>query len=174
MTTSRRYRLKEATWIVNRTDDEPSPRQLKSVAALTLLARDLVAAHDDDKEHFWIVLVDHRLQYLMHSMVSMGIQNQSVVHPREIFGPALREGAAGIFLIHNHPAGDPAPSLEDIRFTRQMADVAAIVGIVLHDHLIIGNSTYACVSMHENNHLTRTGNVVEIGTYILHAAKENA
>jgi DNA repair protein RadC len=68
-------------------------------------------------------------------------------------GPALREGAASIILVHNHPSGDPTPSREDVRLTRQIADAARLLDLNLHDHLIIGNGTEAWVSLAERGHI---------------------
>jgi DNA repair protein RadC len=71
----------------------------------------------------------------------------SLVHPREVLGPALREGAAALILVHNHPSGDPTPSREDLRLTRQLADGARLLDLRLHDHIIIGNGTEQWVSL---------------------------
>ena len=62
-------------------------------------------AADDDKERFWVVLLNAQNHYLLHTEVSVGTQSASLVHPREVLGPALREGAASIILLHNHPSG---------------------------------------------------------------------
>ena len=128
MTDSKRYRLKVATWVVHREPNEPSPRQLRSTDAAAQLAVDIVAEHDDDKEHFWVILVDSKLKYLMHTMVSMGGQTETVLHPREVFGPALREGATGLILIHNHPSGVPYPSAHDRQTTQRMVDAGVLLG----------------------------------------------
>lgn len=146
---SKRYRLKLATWTVVREGAAPSPRILSSPAAVVALARDFLQAADDDKEHFWAVFLNARNHYLLHSEVSIGSQNASLVHPREVFGPALREGASAVVLVHNHPSGDPTPSREDIRLTRSLREVAGLLELRLHDHLIIGNGTLAYVSMTE-------------------------
>jgi DNA repair protein RadC len=83
----------------------------------------------------------------MHSEVSVGTQSASLVHPREVLGPALREGASSLILIHNHPSGDPTPSREDLKLTRQLVDGATLLDIRLHDHLIIGNGTLRWASL---------------------------
>ncbi len=101
----RRYRLKLATWTVVREPGQPSPRTLSSPLAVVELAKDLVLAADDDKERFWVVLLNAQNHYLLHTEVSVGTQSASLVHPREVLGPALREGAASIILLHNHPSG---------------------------------------------------------------------
>ena len=89
-----RYRLKLATWIVHRAAGQPSPRILGSPEAVALLARDFLRTADDDKEHFWVIFLNARNSYLMHTLVSTGTQSASLVHPREVLGPALRIGRA--------------------------------------------------------------------------------
>ena len=148
-----RYRLKLATWTVVREPGQPSPRILSSPEAAALLAADLLHEHDDDKEHFWGVFLNAQNHYLMHTEVSVGTQSASLVHPREVLGPALREGASSLVLIHNHPSGDPTPSREDLRLTRQLADGAKLLDIRLHDHLIIGNGTLNWVSLTQRGEL---------------------
>jgi DNA repair protein RadC len=143
----RRYRLKAATWTVVREPGAPSPRALNDPAAVAELARDFVRANDDDREHFWSVLLNSRLGYLMHVEVSVGTQSSSLVHPREVFGPALREGAASLVVVHNHPSGDPTPSLEDIALTRKLVEAGKLLDVTVLDHLVIGNGTLAFVSM---------------------------
>jgi len=142
-----RYRLKLATWIVEREPGQPSPRMLSAPAAVALLARDLLKTADDDKEHFWAIFLNAQNHYLLHTLVSTGSQSASLVHPREVLGPALRVGAASLILVHNHPSGDPTPSREDLLLTRQLADGARLLDLRLHDHLIIGNGTEQWVSL---------------------------
>jgi DNA repair protein RadC len=143
---SRRYRLKLATWMVVREPGQPSPRVLSDPAVVAELARDLIAAADDDKEHFWAIFLNTQNHYLLHTEVTVGTQSASLVHPREVFGPALREGASAAILVHNHPSGDPTPSREDIRLTRQLAEAAKVLDLRLHDHIIIGNGTLQWIS----------------------------
>ena len=136
-----RYRLKLASWTVVRERGQPSPRILDDPAAVALLAGDLLKDADDDREHFWSIYLNAKTHYLLASLVSIGTQSGTLVHPREILGPALRLGAASVVLVHNHPSGDPTPSPEDVRLTRQVAEAARIVDIRLHDHVIIANGT---------------------------------
>ena len=150
---TRRYRLKLATWTVVRECGQPSPRILSSPDAVALLAQDLLRAADDDKEHFWAVLLNTQNHYLMHTEVSIGTQSASLIHPREVLGPAVREGAAALILIHNHPSGDPTPSREDLRLTKQLVDGAALLDVRLHDHLIVGNGTERRVSLAQRGDL---------------------
>ena len=142
-----RYRLKLATWTVVREPRQPSPRLLGSPEAAALLALDLVRACDDDKEHIWAVFLNAQNHYLMHTLISTGTQSATLSHPREVLGPALREGASALILVHNHPSGDPTPSREDLQLTRQLADGAALLDLRLHDHLIVGNGTEQWISL---------------------------
>ena len=119
----RRYRLKLATWTVVREPGQPSPRTLSSPLAVVELAKDLVLAADDDKEHFWVVLLNAQNHYLLHTEVSVGTQSASLVHPREVLGPALREGAASIILLYNYLFG-VMRSVELCRFDVPVGDPA--------------------------------------------------
>ena len=147
---SKRYRLKLATWIVVRESEQPSPRVIQDPKTAALLAQDLVQACDDDKEHFWVVLLNGKHRYLMHTLVSTGTQNASLVHAREVFGPAVREGAIAVLLVHNHPSGDPAPSQEDLQLTRRLGECGKFLGIEVLDHLIVGNGTGRWLSLKEH------------------------
>jgi DNA repair protein RadC len=138
---SKRYRLKLATWIVVREAADPSPRRINNPDDVARLATELVRDRDDDKEHFWVLMCNQKHYYLMHTEISMGTQSASLVHPREVFGPAVREGAAVVVLVHNHPSGDPAPSSEDRELTRRLKAGGELLGINVLDHVIVGNST---------------------------------
>jgi DNA repair protein RadC len=150
---SRRYRLKLATWIVVRDAEAPSPRVLNHPDDVARLAMELVKACDDDKEHFWVVLTNTRHHYLMHTEVSVGNQTASLVHPREVFGPAVREGAHSILLAHNHPSGDPTPSAEDRALTARLKECGQLLGIEVLDHVIVGNGTGRWVSFRDRGEL---------------------
>ncbi|MDR0993448.1 MAG: DNA repair protein RadC [Verrucomicrobiota bacterium] len=92
-----------------------------------------------DQEVFWVLLLDQKYR-LKRSPISVtkGILNASLVHPREVFREAIRSAAAAILIAHNHPSGDPVPSVEDINITRQLVEAGNIVGIELLDHIVIG------------------------------------
>jgi DNA repair protein RadC len=120
---------------------------LDSPEAVAALAQDLVGQADDDREHFWLVLLNAQNRLLLIHEVSTGSQSASIVHPREVLGPALREGAAHLVLIHNHPSGEPTPSKEDVHLTRQLVEGCRLVGLRLHDHLVIGSGTGDWVSL---------------------------
>jgi DNA repair protein RadC len=68
------------------------------------------------------------------------------VHPREVFKPAILESAASIILLHNHPSGDPTPSREDLRLTRQLVEAARIMDLRIHDHVVIGRGRWVSLA----------------------------
>jgi DNA repair protein RadC len=142
-----RYRLKFATWTVVREPGARSPHRLNDQTAVAALARDLLRDADDDREHFWTLYLNAQNRLLFAALTSLGTISGTLVHPREVLGPALREGAAAVILVHNHPSGDPMPSREDIRLTHQIRDVAEVHDIRLHDHVVIGNGTERFTSM---------------------------
>jgi DNA repair protein RadC len=94
------------------------------------------------RENFVAVLLDarHRVQGLQ--VVSTGGLVGTPVHPREVFGPALRDSAAALVVAHNHPSGDPTPSADDRRVTERLREVGQLVGIELLDHLVVGADSY--------------------------------
>ncbi len=97
---------------------------------------------DHRKEHFLILLLDGKNRIIRRVQISEGSLNQSIVHPREVFKPAVRESAAAIILLHNHPTGDPSPSQEDIAITRRLKEAGDIMGIKVLDHIIIGDGDF--------------------------------
>ena len=132
-------------------EDHPHPK-LNDPAAVAHLARQIIA--DDAKEHFWALLLDSQNGLVAAHEVSTGTLSASLVHPREVFGPALRIlGVASVVLIHNHPSGDVTPSREDRRLTRQLVEASRLLHIRVHDHVIIGNGN------REHTSLAATGAV---------------
>jgi DNA repair protein RadC len=144
---ARRHRLKLATWTIVREPGQPLPRRLDGPTAAAEVALEFARAADDGREHFWCVLLDAKLRYVMHTEVSVGTLNASLVHPRDVFGPSLREGAASLILAHNHPSGDPTPSREDVRLTRQLVEAGKLLDVPIHDHIVVGNGTDEWVSL---------------------------
>ena len=94
-----------------------------------------------DQETFWVLLLDqkYRLRRAPEA-VTKGILDASFAHPREVFREAIRMAAAAIIVAHNHPSGDPTPSAEDVRATRQLVETGKIVGIQVLDHIVIGGN----------------------------------
>ena len=99
------------------------------------------------KEVFVALLLDARHRLRRVEQVSEGTLNSSVVHPREVFAPALREGAAALIVAHNHPSGDPTPSAEDRDVTVRLADAGRLLGVRLLDHVVVGDPGF--LSMRE-------------------------
>ena len=105
------------------------------------------------REIFKSVLLDSKHRILKDHVISQGSLNQSIVHPREVFNPAIRESAAAIIFLHNHPSGDPSPSKEDIETTHRLVKVGELVGIKVLDHIIIGDGIY--FSMKDSGNLRK-------------------
>ena len=97
---------------------------------------------DSRKEYFLALLLDGKNRIIRRVQVSEGSLNQSIVHPREVFSPAVKESAAALILVHNHPTGDPAPSGEDIAVTRRLREAGELMGIKVLDHIIVGDGEY--------------------------------
>ena len=102
-----------------------------------------------DREVFIAMMLDSRNQVLGIHTVTVGTLNASLVHPREVFRPAILMGANALVLGHNHPSGDPTPSKEDIQLTRRLTEVGELVGIQVLDHLIFTDHKF--VSLKETN-----------------------
>ncbi len=97
---------------------------------------------DLHREVFRIALLDAQNGLLRDRVISEGTLSASLVHPREVFKPAILESAASVILLHNHPSGDPTPSREDIRLTRQLVECARLLDLRIHDHVIVGRGRY--------------------------------
>lgn len=97
------------------------------------------------KEHFVAFYLDSRRALIDREIISVGTLNFSVVHPREVFEPALRHSAAAIIVAHNHPSGDSTPSPEDIAVTKRLKDAADLLGIYLVDHIIVTKDSWRVV-----------------------------
>lgn len=97
---------------------------------------------DDKRESFVAVLVDGKNRVLAKVPVSQGSLGASIVHPREAFRAAVREAAAAIVFVHNHPSGDPTPSAEDRRITERLRRAGEVMGIPVLDHVVVGRGRY--------------------------------
>jgi len=94
------------------------------------------------REHFIAVLLDIKNRVLRTETISIGTLDSSLVHPREVYRVALREGAASWIAVHNHPSDDATPSPDDLAFTRRLKEVGQLLGIELLDHIIIGDGVF--------------------------------
>lgn len=104
---------------------------------------------DKKREYFVTVFLNARNQIIQREIVSVGSLSASLVHPREVFAPAIASSAASVILAHNHPSGDVTPSREDIELTRRLVQVGELIGITVTDHLIVGSDRF--ISMKEAN-----------------------
>ena len=126
----------------------------RRAAASTRLARapvrtprdafELVAGtlHGRDREVVVALYLDGRHRLLQLHEVSVGTATASLIHPREVFGPALRAGACAVVIAHNHPSGDPEPSAEDHGVTERLLAAGELVGVPLLDHIVVGGATF--------------------------------
>lgn len=94
------------------------------------------------KENLFCALLDAKNRLMREVRVSEGTLTNSPMHPREAFREAIRESAASVIFVHNHPSGDPEPSKDDIAVTERLRDCGRIIGIAVLDHLIVGDGRY--------------------------------
>ncbi|MEZ5822814.1 MAG: DNA repair protein RadC [Bradyrhizobium sp.] len=96
-----------------------------------------------DKEQFRLLFLDKRNQLIADETQQTGTVDHTPVYPREVIKRALELSATALILVHNHPSGDPTPSQADIQMTRKIIDIAAPLGISVHDHIIVGKNGHA-------------------------------
>ena len=96
-----------------------------------------------DKEQFRLLFLDKRNALIADEVQQSGTIDHTPVYPREVVKRALELSASALILVHNHPSGDPTPSSADIKMTREIAEVAKPLGIVVHDHIIVGREGHA-------------------------------
>ena len=101
---------------------------------------------DYRKEVFLALLLDAKNRLIKEVQISEGSLSASIVHPREVFAPVLKESAAGVLFVHNHPSGDPTPSREDIEITERLKKIGDLMGVRVLDHIIIGNGEYVSLA----------------------------
>lgn len=97
---------------------------------------------NEKKEHFCAVYLNSKNRVLCTRTIHIGTVNMSIASPRELFREAIREGAASLIAVHNHPSGDPSPSIEDIQITQKLKESGRLLGIPIIDHLILGQQCY--------------------------------
>lgn len=147
-----RYRLTKLSITVIR-EGSPPPRTLNTPEEVAILAKDLVAQEDDDREHFWVVALDAQNRYIGHSEVSVGGATAAPVDAKIVFRHALLAGAVNLIAVHNHPSGDPTPSKDDKALTRRLVEGARLLDLGFHDHLIVGNGSGQWLSMAQHGML---------------------
>jgi len=93
-------------------------------------------------EEFWVLLLTSANRLIVDIKITSGTLNASLVHPRECFQDALKQSAATVIFVHNHPSGNPEPSQEDVSITKQLVESGKILGIPVHDHIIVAGDSF--------------------------------
>jgi len=127
---------------VEKEERRPRPVLRSPSDVQALLASELRGAA---QETFHALLLDGKHRLRRREQVSLGTLTSSLVHPREVFGPAVREAAAALIVAHNHPSGDPEPSEEDLAVTRRLVEAGKILGVPLLDHVVIGDRSFVSI-----------------------------
>jgi DNA repair protein RadC len=130
------------------TDDKITAKISSSGDAIEFCQRFFARLVSDGKqEEFHIVTLDTKNQVIDTHQITVGTLDASLVHPREVFRPAIKDAASSVILVHNHPSGDPTPSREDIAVTRRLTESGKLIGIDVLDHIVLGKQ--AAVSIQE-------------------------
>jgi len=119
-------------------------QQIRSAVDASMLLHTYLA--DVDREHFVVLMLDQKNKVIGIHTVSIGSLTASIVHPREVFKPAMLSNAAALILAHNHPSGQPQPSQEDRTLTVRLVAAGKLLGMAILDHIIIGDGTSAYFS----------------------------
>ncbi len=127
----------------------PSQIKITSTAAATAYCREQFRylASDAVQEEFHIVTLDTKHKPIRTHRITVGTLDASLVHPREVFRPAIRDAASAVLLVHNHPSGDPTPSREDHQVTERLTEAGKIIGIQVLDHIVVASDS--CLSIRE-------------------------
>jgi len=97
---------------------------------------------DEKQENFYVLLLNTKNQIVKEELITKGILDASILHPREVFKSAIKNSASKIIIVHNHPSGDPSPSEEDIAITKQIEKAGDELGIKVLDHVIVGKEGF--------------------------------
>jgi len=97
---------------------------------------------DKKEEHFYTLLLNSQNNIISEHLISKGILDSAIIHPREVFKPAIKNSASKIILVHNHPSGNPEPSQEDNEITKRLIKAGEEMGIKVLDHVILGGNEY--------------------------------
>lgn len=114
--------------------------RIEHAAQAYLLIKDMLER--ETRETFVAILQDTKGYVITSEIISIGNLSNTLVHPREVFYAAIRHKAASLIVAHNHPSGDPTPSKQDYQVTQSLVQAGEVIGIPVHDHLIIGHQTY--------------------------------
>lgn len=135
-------RLLAAFELALRLDREARPAAPRIASPADVIRVVGPALRDLAVEEFHLLALDTRSRVLRDVLVTRGLLDASLVHPREVFRPAIAEAAAGIILVHNHPSGDPTPSAEDRAVTRQLVAAGQLLDLPVYDHVIVAGDRH--------------------------------
>ena len=136
-----RYKIKTFTLELR----EPLPQErdkLCDPSAVDKIARQIFAGLDADQEHFIVLALDIKNQINGYKIITSGAPDRCAIYPWVVFRAILFLGGIGFACIHNHPSGDTEPSSEDIVLTKTLVEGSKILGLTLHDHIILGNNKF--------------------------------
>jgi len=136
ITPQKRLNLRAAAELARRTklSAEQAPTLASAPAVDAFIRPQIVGLM---REKVWTICVNGRSRVMACRIVSVGSLMSSVIHPREVFRPAIEVAAAAVILVHNHPSGDPTPSVEDHQVTARLAEAGTVIGIRLLDHVVV-------------------------------------
>ena len=118
------------------------PRKTKNPEEAYNAIKIITNVQEEAQEVFGILILNTKNKIVAVHEISRGTLNSSIIHPREVFKPAVLHNAAAIICFHNHPSGDPEPSKEDIEINNRIKNSGELLGILVHDHIIVGNDRY--------------------------------
>lgn len=130
--------IQAALELSSRSRTLPKTRTLRNSNSVAEYFRERLQEHR--KESFWALTLNQKNQPIDCHKISEGSLSATLVHPREAFIPALRDSAAAVIFVHNHPSGDPDPSLDDRDLTRRLSECGHLLGIRVLDHLVVGSN----------------------------------
>lgn len=116
--------------------------QIRSPKEIYNILTDVLELQDESIEKFGIINLDVKNRINGIHMLSTGVLDATLVHPREVFKAAMLNNSSSIILFHNHPSGDPTPSSEDVKMTKRLKEVGELIGITVIDHIIVGDFRY--------------------------------
>ncbi|HEV8124143.1 MAG TPA: DNA repair protein RadC [Gemmatimonadales bacterium] len=135
-------RLLAAFELATRLAQEARPAQLRIREPEDVVRLLATRLRDLQVEEFHLLALDSQSQVLRDVLITRGLLNSSLVHPREVFRAAIAEAAAGVIVVHNHPSGDPTPSAEDRAVTRQLVEAGRLLDLPVYDHIIVAGDRF--------------------------------
>jgi DNA repair protein RadC len=143
-----RYCIRTVTWRFKESIelDIPTKRSITIRSPFDVFENYQSLFKDQVRERFIVIWLNSANKVVGFEIISEGILNSSLTHPREVFRGAIVSTSASIILAHNHPSGNAEPSQEDIAITKQIVDSGKIIGIPVHDHIIFAGNTYTSLA----------------------------